>query len=54
LGGLFVASTLVTRPGAFSALAASSPTLYWGDRWVFEQLSTRQELASMDNLLVSL
>jgi predicted alpha/beta superfamily hydrolase len=39
LGGLFVAATLVTRPETFSTLIASSPTLYWGDRWVFRQLT---------------
>lgn len=37
LGGLFVLHTLFTRPDAFRAYAAISPSLWWNDRAILEE-----------------
>ena len=37
LGGLFVLHTLFTRPDAFRAYAAISPSIWWNDRAILEE-----------------
>jgi len=48
LGGLFTAHALLTRPDAFSAFLASSPSLWWDD------FSIRRKLPSFGERLRSL
>ncbi|KAL4882189.1 Alpha/Beta hydrolase protein [Aspergillus karnatakaensis] len=36
-GGLFVLHTLFTRPGAFDAYLAASPSIWWNDRFVLSE-----------------
>ncbi|MDD0975119.1 alpha/beta hydrolase [Pseudomonas fontis] len=44
-GGLLVLHTLLTRPGAFSDYAAASPSLWWGNGVVLQELAgLRQRL----------
>lgn len=50
LGGLFVACALATHPECFDTFMASSPTLYWGDRWVFNQLTAGNRFSDLDVL----
>lgn len=38
LGGLFVLDTLLQTPGWFQAYLASSPSLWWGERVLFDRL----------------
>ncbi len=40
LGGLFAANALLTRPDAFSAFLISSPSLWWNDFSLFQELPT--------------
>lgn len=37
LGGLFALHALYTRPGAFHAIVAASPSLWWNDQAMLEQ-----------------
>ncbi|WP_313300265.1 alpha/beta hydrolase-fold protein [Diaphorobacter sp.] len=40
LGGLFTLYAMASRPGLFTRHAAASPSLWWNDRQVLEQVST--------------
>lgn len=53
-GGLFALHTLFTRPGLFDCYIASSPSIWWNDRFIMQEatnfLTTEKNENDMENM----